>query len=148
MGKNSITNSLRSILRKFEVVEIVDLVTIAQKLLLIWRKKKKKKRRRREKGRKNRRLFRENLSRVIHLGGDEFRRGEEEGRGHRLDRMSMSGVVNFIGHRASPIRAFSHRWTRAPWSETFSPRCYIKARGRGGHHETDPRYLGECCTLR
>lgn len=43
MGKNSITNSLRSILRKFEVVEIVDLVTIAQKLLLIWRKKKKRK---------------------------------------------------------------------------------------------------------
>lgn len=52
MGKNSITNSLRSILRKFEVVEIVDLVTIAQKLLLIWRKKKKEKKKEKREGEK------------------------------------------------------------------------------------------------
>lgn len=106
------------------------------------KKSGKKRKRGEERGERIEDCF-ENLSRAIHLGRDEFRQG-----GHRLDRMSMSGVVNFIGHRASPIRAFSHRWTRAPWSETFSPRCYIKARGPGGHHETDPRYLGEYCTLR
>lgn len=119
--------------------------TTTQKVILVWRRKKagKKKKRRRERG-KNRRLFRK------FIAGHPFgeRRIPTGTECHRLDRMSMSGVVNFIGHRASPIRAFSHRWTRAPWSETFSPRCYIKARGPGGHHETDPRYLGEYCTLR
>lgn len=47
MDKNSITNPpLRFILKKFEVVEIVDLVTIAQKVLLVWRKKRRRERKR------------------------------------------------------------------------------------------------------
>lgn len=104
------------------------------------KKKREKKKREREKESK---IVLENVSWVMWDWGKT-----NSDRAIRLDRMSMSGVVNFIGHRAFPIRAFSHRWTRAPWSETFSPRCYIKARGRSGHHETDPRYLGEYCTLR
>lgn len=68
-GQKSITNLLRSILRKFEVVEIVDLVTTAQKVILVWRRKKaeKKKKRRREGG-KNRRLFRKFIA--GHLFGE------------------------------------------------------------------------------
>lgn len=89
MGKNSITNSLRSILRKFEVVEIVDLVTIAQKLLLIWRKKKKEKKKEKREGEKESKI----VSRKF-IAGHPFGRRRIPTRGGGGEGASIGPNVN------------------------------------------------------
>lgn len=88
-------------MRKFEVVEIVDLVTIARKVLPEKKKSGKKKK---EKKKRKRKRIEDRFRKCIVDWGKT-----NSDRAIRLDRMSMSGVVNFIGHRAFPIRAFSHR---------------------------------------